>query len=200
MPTATIRATTLAMGAVCAFAGTAQAWPGHTPPANTLTIVLDGTLGPVIKGSDPAHLDGESATVTVTISESAKPYKTTANSASYFVPKGDITVDVNGTNYSTTSKSKMMIKLGSKADLLTLKASLSIDGYKITVADVSSLESGSWSNSVLQHPTVFSPSPQDLTSPSSNFTYTVFGETTELGVTGTASNSDAADTALADLR
>lgn len=162
-------------------------------PATTVTIVLDGTLGPIISGSDPAGLDGQSATVTVEASESLKPYKTTSGSASYHIPAGDITVNVDGTNYTSDSKSTMTIKLGKKADTLTLKASLDIEGFKVQVSDVSSLATGSWSKTVLQHPALFSPSPQNLTEPASSLTYSVVGETTKLGVTGTASDSDAAE-------
>lgn len=155
------------------------------------TITIDGTLGPVLKGSDPAGLDGQSATVTILASEALKPYKTTASSASYHIPAGDITVDVNGTNYSTTSTSSMIVKLGSKADLLTFKATIKVDSFAVKVSDTSALASGSWSKTVLQHPALFSPSPQTLTSPSSTFTYTVIGETTVLGVSGSIANSDA---------
>jgi hypothetical protein len=189
----TFRMPVLILGAAFVAPTGAQARDARLLPAQALTIVVDGTLGPVISGSDPAGLDGDSATVTITASEKLKPYKTTGKSASYHIPAGDITVDVNGTDYMSTSQSSMTVKLGSKADLLTFKASLEIDGFRVSVSDVSSLQTGSWSKSVLQHPAPFSPSPQDLTEPSSNFTYTVFGETTVLGVTGTASNSDAPD-------
>jgi hypothetical protein len=158
--------------------------------ARTLTIVLDGTLGPVISGSDPAGLDGQSATVTITAKESLTPYKMTAKSASYHIRPGGIIVTVNGSDYTSTSRSSMIIKLGSRADLLTFKATLNIDGFTVKVADTSALQSGSWTSDVLQHPALFSPSPQNLSEPSSSFTYTVFGEATVLGVTGTASNSD----------
>jgi hypothetical protein len=182
---------------VAAFAAagapSAQAQGARHVPAQTLTIVLDGTLGPVLSGSDPAGLDGDSATVTITASESLKPFKTKGKSASYHIPAGDRTVDVNGTDYTSTSRSTMTVRLGSEADLLAFSASLKIEGFTVSVSDVSSLQAGSWTKSVLKHPGPFSPSPQDLTEPSSNFTYTVFGETTVLGVTGTASNSDAAD-------
>ena len=43
------------------------------PKKQTLTITLDGTLGPIISGSDPAGLDGQSAMVTIEASESLKP-------------------------------------------------------------------------------------------------------------------------------
>jgi hypothetical protein len=163
---------------------------GAGPSAGILTITLDGTLGPIISGNDPAGLNGQSAMVTVTASESLTPYKMTAGSASYHIPAGDITVTVNGTKYTSTSRSSMIVRLGKKADLLTLKANITVLGHKVNVTDVSALQSGSWTTGVLQHPALFSPSPQNLTEPSSTFTYTVFGETTVLGVTGTASDSD----------
>jgi hypothetical protein len=188
------RASALAAAGVLAVSGAVWAKPSHPhhAPKAVLTITLDGTLGPVISGSDPAGLDGDSATVTVVASESLKPYKTTASSASYHIPVGAITVNVNGTDYSSTAKSSMVVQLGKTADTLTLKASLDYNGVKVQVTDVSSLAVGSWTKSVLQHPAVFAPSPQDLSEPSSNLTYTAFGSATKLGVTGTASNSDTA--------
>jgi hypothetical protein len=193
MSFASIR-TSVLIFVVLALSGGAGAQPYRSPRSDSkiLTMTLDGTLGPVISGSDPANLDGESATVTVTASESLKPYKTSSKSASYHIPAGDIVVDVNGTDYTSTSRSEMIVKLSSKADLLAFKATLEIDDFTVKVSSTSALASGSWTNSVLEHPAPFSPSPQDLSSPSSTFTYTVFGETTVLGVTGTASSSDAA--------
>jgi hypothetical protein len=87
----------------------------------------------------------------------------------------------------------MTVTLGKTADTLSLKSSVDIDGFTVQVSDVTSLALGSWPKTVLQHPALFSPSPQTLTEPSSNFTYSVFGETTELGVSGTASDSDPAE-------
>ena len=186
-----LRATALI--ALVTFVGSATSTLAHgwaIAPGSVLTIDFDGTLGPIISGNDPAGLDGQSATVTVTVKESINPYKTTSKSASYHIPAGDITLSVNGTNYSSTTRSSMTIKLGGKADLLTLKARVTVLGHEVNVSDTSSLQSGSWTSGVLQHPAPFSPSPQDLSEPSSTFTYSVFGETTVLGVTGTASNSD----------
>jgi len=190
----------LAAGAFAMSSATAQTSDQQFPSTSTLTITLDGTLGPIISGDDPADLDGDSATVTIAASESLKPYKTTAKSASYHIPAGDITVDVDGTDYTSTSTSTMIIKLGKKADTLTVSAALSIEGVKVQVSDVTTLAGGSWTKSVLRHPALFSPSPQNLTEPSSNFTYTVFGETTVLGVTGTASDSDAASDYVMSLQ
>jgi hypothetical protein len=193
-----IRASTLALAAVLASNGATWAQSDQSPGTKILTTVLVGTLGPILSGNDPAGLDGQSATVTVTAKESLTPYKTTANSASYHLPAGAIIVDVNGTDYMSTKRSSMTVKLSGKGDSLTFKSSLIIDGFKVTVVDTSSLQAGSWSDTVLQHPAGFSPSPQDLSSPSSKFQYTVFGEKTVLGVTGTISNSDAVSPALAD--
>jgi hypothetical protein len=186
----------LGLTAIVAMAGAASAQSADWPAAKMLTISLDATLGPVLSGSDPAGLNGESATVTVTASEGLKPYKTTGSSSSYHLPAGAIVVDVNGTDYQSTSRSTMTIKLGTKADVLSFKSSLEIEGLKVNVTDTTSLASGSWSKKALQHPMLFAPSPQTLTSPSSHFQYDVFGEATDLGVSGTASNSDAAEAEL----
>ena len=183
----TIGMSALVLGTVLV---SANAQAGGWRPDTIDTIVINGTLGPVLKGNDPAGLDGDSAMVTISASESLNPYRVTSKSASYHIPAGDITVNVNGTNYMSTSRSSMIIKLGSKADLLTFKGSVQIDGFNVKVSATSSLASGSWTNGVLQHPELFLPSPQNLSEPSSTFTYTVFGETTVLGVTGSISNSD----------
>jgi hypothetical protein len=186
-----LRATALI--ALVTFMGSAAETLAHgaaLSPGKTLTIVFDGTLGPILSGSDPAGLNGQSATVTVTVKESPDPYKTTTKSASYHIPAGAITLSVNGTDYTSTSRSSMIVKLGRKADLLTLKSNVTVLGHQVSVLDTSALQAGSWTSGVLQHPALFSPSPQDLSEPSSTFTYSVFGETTVLGVTGTASNSD----------
>lgn len=194
-----IRISTFVLAAVLSANDTTWARSDHSPGTKILTIKLDGTLGPVLSGSDPAGLDGQSATVTVTAKESLNPYKTTSHSASYHLPAGAILVDVNGTEYTSTKRSNMTVKLTGKADVLTFKSSLNIQGFEVTVVDTSTLQAGSWSDTVLQHPAGFSPSPQDLSSPSSKFQYAVVGEKTVLGVTGTISNSDAAGVALARL-
>jgi len=191
----TLRTAACLTTAFLALQGTSEARDSREVPAKTLTITLDGTLGPVLKGSDPANLNGDSASLTIIVKRSLNPYKTTSTSASYHIPAGDVTLTVNGSNYTSTSRSSMIVKLGNKTDVLTFKANVTIVGHQVKVSDTSALESGSWTNGVLQHPEAFSPSPQDLTQPSSTFTYTAFGGTTVLGVTGTASNSDTAGNA-----
>lgn len=186
------RASALIAGSILATSGIAEAQSSDRalPPAATLTIVLDGTLGPVLSGSDPAGLDGDSATITLTVSESLTPYKVTAKSASYHIPAKDIVLSVNGTDYSPSSRYNLIINLGKTADTMTLTGKVKIEFISATVSDVSSLAAGSWSKTVRQHLVTFSPSPQNLSEPSSQLSYTAEGEKTVLGVTGTIANSD----------
>src|SRR2546421_10976455 len=113
---------TLRAGALMAFvvlwSGAVLAGDSASAPARNFTITLDGTLGPVLSGSDPAGLDGQSATTTVIVKKSLNPYKTTAHSASYHIPAGDITVTVNGSKYTSTSRSSMIVKIGQGTNTL----------------------------------------------------------------------------------
>ncbi len=171
----------------------------HARPAKTLTITINGTLGPVLSGSDPLGANGQGGTLTVMASESLSPKKHTPNSATYILPPGAMTITVGSNQFKTKTNSTMMVKLTNSADILTLIASGSIDGINLQVTGTAYLKAGSWKKSVLKHPTKFSPSPQNLTSaqksngPGSKVKYTVFGSSTVLGLSGTASDSDAAD-------
>ncbi len=170
----------------------------------TLTITINATLGPVLSGSDPIGANGQSGTVTIMASESLSPTKTTKNSATYTLPAGAITADVGGEVFTSTSPAKMTIKLAKKADTLTLVFASKIDGFSFTITDTTALATGSWTTAVLEHPGVFSPSPQTLTAaesangPGSKFKYTFEGTATVLGVDGTASSSAEADPELPD--
>jgi hypothetical protein len=171
------------------------------PSTKTLTITLQGTIEPILSGTDPLGLDGQSGKLTMMASESLSPTKHTSTSATYTLPAGAITV-VAGTNkFTTTSPSKMTIKLTSTADTLTLVAS-GPEGLMLT--DTTYLKAGSWTNAVLKHPTPFAPSPQKVKSartsggPGCKVKYTVIGTTTVLGFHGTASNKDAVDPVLSD--
>jgi hypothetical protein len=168
-------------------------------PSATLTLVIDGTAGPVLKGSDPLGVNGQSATITGMVSESLKSKKHTKTSATYKIPAGAITVVVGGNSYQTTSPSTMKIKLGKSADTLTFVSAVTEEGITVDITAVASLAAGSWTDAVLSHPALFAPSPQTLSSPSSTIKYSAagFGSTT-LGVSGTASNSDAEDPVLPD--
>jgi len=177
----------------------AQPIERHAPAAKTLTITIMGTLGPILSGSDPLGLNGDNGTMTVKASEALSPTKHTSNSATYTLPAGAISVKAGSHKFKTNSKSTMIVKLTSSADILTLDAS-GPDGLKLTA--IAYLQAGSWTKSVLTHPTTFSPSPQNLTAaktangPGSKLEYTISGLKTILGLSGTASNSDSADDLL----
>ena len=166
----------------------------HRQPAGkTLTITIVGTLGPILSGSDPLGLNGQNGTLTVQARESLSPTKHTSNSATYTLPAGSITVQAGSTKFKTTTKSKMIITLTKSADILTLDAK-GPEGLQLS--GIAYLQSGSWTNSVLKHPTTFSPSPQTLTAakkasgPGSKLKYTIEGSTTVLGLAGNISCSD----------
>lgn len=171
------------------------------PATHTLTITLKGTLGPILSGSDPLGLNGQSGTVTIMASESLSPKKHTATSATYVLPAGAISVKAGSNQFTTNSPSKMIINLTSTADTFTVIAA---GPSGLMVTDTTALKTGSWTTAVLKHPTVFKPSPQKLTpaksanGPGCKVKYTIFGSTTVLGFTGTGSNSATADPALAD--
>ena len=174
------------------------------PATHTLTITLKGTIAPLLTGSDPLGLDGVKGTVKIKVSESLTPTKHTTTSATYTLPAGAITVTAGSNKFSTKSPSKMVINLTSTADTLTLIIAGKVDGVSLMVTDTNYLKAGSWTTTVLKHPGVFSPSPQKLTAaktsggPGSKIKYTVFGSTSVLGFTGTASNSSTLDPVLPD--
>jgi hypothetical protein len=168
--------------------------------STTLTILLTGTAGPILSGTDPLGANGQSASAKVVVSESLTPTKTTLTSATYTLPAGAITVTLGSLTYTTTSPSKMTITIPTTGrDTLTFNAAAPLN-TKVTVKV--SLAKGSFPLSALSNPAAFSPSPQTFpsattaTGPGSKATYTALGSTTILGLTGTASDSSAADIVL----
>jgi hypothetical protein len=192
---------------VCVVALFALALPAQeksaalSPAAHTLTITLKGTLGPVLSGSDPLGLNGQSGSVAIMASESLSPTKHNATSATYKLPAGAITIVAGSTHFTTTTPSKMTVNLLTTADTLTLAAT-GPDGLQITATTF--LKAGSWTTAVLKHPTVFEPSPQKLTAAKTvggagcKLKYTLFGSSTVLGFKGTASNKATLDMVSAE--
>ena len=172
-----------------------------SPATHTLTITIKGTIEPILSGSDPLGLDGKSGVVTLLASESLSPTSHTSTSATYKLPAGAITVTAGGKKFTTKSPSKMIIKLTSTADTLTL---ILTGPESAVVTDTTYLKTNSWTTAVLKHPGVFSPSPQKLTSattasgPGCKVKYTIFGSTTVLGFHGTGSSSATVDPVLPD--
>jgi hypothetical protein len=180
----------------------AQSIEGSVVPATqTLTVTITGTLGPVLSGTDPLGLNGQSGTVTVMASESLSPTKHTSTSATYTLPIGAITVTAGSYKFTTKSPSKMIINLRSTADTLTLIAA---GPSGLVVTDTTFLKAGSWTTTVLKHPKPFKPSPQKLTSaknatgPGCKVKYVIVGTTTVLGFNGTGSSKVTIDPVLPD--
>jgi len=194
------------LGALALVVSSTGAWSqdARTPPGSTLTITLSGTAGPVLSGSDLGHVNGDSATVSILVSEKASPIAHTTNSATYKIPAGAITVTFNGANHQSTAPGRMKISLTKKGDILTVTGAFSLNGFPITVVDTSRLAKNSWTTAVLTHPGPFTPSPQNLkpattaSGPGSKIKYTItsFNQTTVLGITGTATSGSSADPVL----
>ena len=190
-------AITILFFAICILpiSGLAQSTSYVQPSSKTLTITIKGTLGPILSGGDPLGANGKSGKLTLQASESLVPKKHTVNSATYILPAGAVTITVGSQKFQTSSSSTMIIKLTKQADILTLKAT-GPDSLQVT--GIAYLQAGSWTNAVLQHPTTFKPSPQKLTAaksangPGTKVSYTIFGSTTVLGLSGNASSTDAA--------
>ncbi|MGA8493033.1 MAG: hypothetical protein WB711_21600 [Terriglobales bacterium] len=187
------------------WAQSAEVETAVVPATHTLTITVKGTIGPLLSGTDPLGLDGQKGVVKILASESLKPTKHTSTSATYRLPAGAITVTAGSNKFSTKSPSKMIINLTSKADTFTLVIAGQVDGVSLMVTDTTYLKAGSWTTAVLMHPGVFTPSPQKLTAaktstgPGCKIKYTVFGSTSILGFSGTASNSATTDPLLPDV-
>jgi len=164
-------------------------------PDITLTMAIQGTLGPLLSGPDPKGINGKTGNLTIKISESATPVSTTSDSATYLVPAGGITEVIGTNSFTTTAPGKMKIRLTSSADILTV--SFHSKGDTITTMWVF-LAPGSWNTAVLINPLPFSPSPQTLTAattaggPGTKVKYRYRGTVTFLGLNGSASNSAAA--------
>ena len=166
--------------------------------AASITYTISGTLGPVLSGSDPLGANGESGVLTATAGATLTPTKHTATSATYTLPAGAITVNIDGTSYGTTGTSTLEFTFPAAGpDTMVFSATLSVDGFTGTVVGTASLAKGSFTKAALKHPTVFKPSPQTLTpakkakGPGSKVEYDVaiLGGSSTLGVSGTATSA-----------
>ena len=162
----------------------------------TLTITLTGTVS-LISGPDCLGANGESASASAMIGESATPVSSTSDSATYKVPAGGVSATVGSTTFTSTKPWAMKITLEDTYDLLVLSGPGPLD---TTIRTTSTLKKGSWASAVLLHPAAFSPSPQAQKPSDSKLQYTtpLCSGTTVLGVTGSISNS-AATSVLPDL-
>jgi hypothetical protein len=168
-------------------------------PDKTLTITVTGAFGPNLNnGPDPVGGDGKSGTITIKASESLKPVKKTAHSATYKLPAGAIDAVIAGVHFHSKTPSRLTYHLrSSRPDAISIRGTFRIDHVNAKIVGVADLASGSLSRAAFRHPVAFSPSPQNLTpgttypGPGSYVSYSVLGELTVLGLTGTASDSAA---------
>jgi len=164
--------------------------------ATTINMVISGTLGPVLSGSDPLGGNGQSGSINVAVSESLKPTSRSGSTVTYTLPPGAITVVIGGTTYGSPNNSTMKITApASGSDVVVLSTKVTYHGISGTVVGTAYLANKSFSNTVFTHPVPFKPSPQPLTAatsatgPGSKVKYTIFGSSTVLGFAGTASNT-----------
>lgn len=159
-------------------------------PVGTLTITVSGKLGPVLSGIDTLGLNGTSAVLTLTASESLSPVRRQAGAASYSIPTGAVSFVDGPLSGASTAPSKIAaVRTSRAADVGELKTTIAVTALTGTIY----LAPGSWTQAVLMHPLAFTPSPQNITAattatgPGSKVQYTFLGNTVVLGITGAAS-------------
>lgn len=163
-------------------------------PAATTTvdITITGVLSPVLAGSDPLNVNGQTGTIQIKADEGLSPSNHSGSSSQYELPVGAIRVSAGALNYVSTTRSTIIVTLTHEADVLTVVAGSPIVS---TLAATIYLAPGSWKNTVLTHPAPFHPSPQNIISATTNggkgsqVTYLLAGKATVLGLTGVATAS-----------
>jgi hypothetical protein len=85
--------------------------------AQNITYTVNGTLGPVLSGSDPLGGNGQSGAVTATVSTSLVPTMVTSTSATYTLPAGSVTLAVGGTSYPVSGNPTMQIQIPTKGPM-----------------------------------------------------------------------------------
>jgi hypothetical protein len=166
-------------------------------PDTTLTITVTGTLS-LISGPDCLGANGEPASATVMISESATPTSATASSAIYKIPAGGVSATVGSTTFTSAKPWAMQIVLEPAHGLLVLSGPGPLD---TTIKIIGKLKSDHWTSAVLLHPEPFSPSPRTQPLSGGTLQYAaprVCGGATVLGLAGGISNSAASSELPAD--
>ena len=152
-------------------------------------------LGPVLSGSDPGSFNGQSTVLTAVVNAALRPKSHTATSATYTLPARAFTLKVGNGRYVTTRASTLEYTFpATNPDQMVITGTFSIGGVDFPMVVTVSLANGSFTTSVKTHPQKIAPTPQTLTpaktasGAGSKLKYTILGNSTTLGISGTASN------------
>lgn len=164
--------------------------------AATITYTIQGTLGPVLSGTDPLKANGKSGKVTAVIGTLATPISRTSTSATYALATGAVTVVIGGSTYKNQAGSTLKYTFPATGpDTMVFTATIKVNTFPATVKGTVYLAPKSFPSTVATHPAKFTPSPQKLTAAKVaggvgsqvKYSSSLIG-TTVLGLTGTASN------------
>ena len=185
----------LGLGVSTLLAESRQTMTSEAGPDASVTIVISGTLGPILAGSDPEGGNGKAGSITIVASESLKPIKHTTTSATYKLPAGAISTVINGTTYKSKSPADMTITIPKKGgETLFISSNVSVSGVTATITGTAAMAHGAFTSAALKHPVPFK-SPQTLApaktanGPGSKVSYSaiLIGKTV-LGLTGKATD------------
>jgi hypothetical protein len=151
--------------------------------ATSINLNVDGTLGPLLAGTDPLNLSGKDFSVTGTFDSSLAPVSTTSDSATYNLPV-DLTIMVGALPFNGYGATMTVTAPPSGADTISLAFSVLQGIINPQVFATVSLPSGTLSGTALQD---FSAT---ISQPDSFLEYQDIGNSAvvsgELGVSGTA--------------
>jgi len=152
--------------------------------AGSIDLNTSGTLGPVISGIDPLHLNGGNFLVTGSIDQNTAPISITADSATYSIP-GNLDVSVGTLVFSGFYGTMTLTDPSSGPDTLAFSFMVSDLGFVPVVTATMSLPEGTLNGTGLQE---FS---ADVSQPDSVFAFQLLGVSTAvtgaLGITGVTS-------------
>jgi hypothetical protein len=155
--------------------------------AGTLSIDVNGVLGPLLDGADPIHLDGAIFTATGTIDQNAAPISVSGDSATYYLP-GNLQIMLGNTTLTGYDAMLTMTAPSAGPDTMVLDFSIFQNAAPDVTASLT-LPSGTLDGIEVQS---FWAS---VTESDSSLSYSVAGTTDNLtgtlGITGTASIGDA---------
>jgi len=159
---------------------TALTIPVH---AGTISLDVTGTLGPLLFGTDPLQLSGQTFEASGSFSQDLVPVDTTDDSAAYALPV-NLQIMVGALVFTGYDPLLTVVVPSSGPDSVSLSFSVLPAQFSPDVYAFLSLPAGTLVNTGLQDFSVA------VSQPDSNLFYTIFGNSQslagELGMTGTA--------------